>query len=86
MANGKAYIDKKEIVEATLLMPADNKDTMRKNNSFVNFVMDQMRDAEAVSCKRLFSGYAVYCSGKVLSHHPISNARFENIMKMELRV
>ena len=42
-------------------------DTMRHDNSFVTFVVDQMQDAGNVSCKAMFGGYAVYCDGKVVA-------------------
>jgi TfoX/Sxy family transcriptional regulator of competence genes len=42
-------------------------DTMRHDNSFVTFVVDQMQDAGNVSCKAMFGGYAVYCNGKVVA-------------------
>jgi TfoX/Sxy family transcriptional regulator of competence genes len=40
---------------------------MKQNNSFVTFVMDQIRDAGAISCRAMFGGYAVYCNGKVVA-------------------
>jgi TfoX/Sxy family transcriptional regulator of competence genes len=36
-------------------------------NSFVQFVVDQIQDAGSVSCKSMFGGYAIYCNGKVVA-------------------
>jgi TfoX/Sxy family transcriptional regulator of competence genes len=40
---------------------------MKKNNSFVTFVMDQLRGVGAVSCRAMFGGHAVYCDAKVVA-------------------
>jgi TfoX/Sxy family transcriptional regulator of competence genes len=40
---------------------------MKQNNSFVTFVMDQLRGVGAVSCRAMFGGYAIYCDAKVVA-------------------
>jgi TfoX/Sxy family transcriptional regulator of competence genes len=40
---------------------------MKRDNSFVNFVMDQIHGAGEVSCRAMFGGYAVYCRAKVVA-------------------
>jgi TfoX/Sxy family transcriptional regulator of competence genes len=38
---------------------------MKQNNSFVQFVVDQLQDAGNISCKSMFGGYTIYCDGKI---------------------
>ena len=40
---------------------------MKQNNSFVQFVVDQMQDAGAISCRSMFGGYTVYCDKKIVA-------------------
>jgi TfoX/Sxy family transcriptional regulator of competence genes len=40
---------------------------MKENNSFVQFVIDQMQDAGSISCKSMFGGYTVYCDKKIVA-------------------
>jgi TfoX/Sxy family transcriptional regulator of competence genes len=40
---------------------------MKQNNSFVQFVIDQIHNAGKVSCKSMFGGYTVYCNGKIVA-------------------
>jgi TfoX/Sxy family transcriptional regulator of competence genes len=40
---------------------------MKQNNSFVQFVIDQMQDAGSISCKSMFGGYTVYCDKKIVA-------------------
>jgi TfoX/Sxy family transcriptional regulator of competence genes len=40
---------------------------MKQNNSFVQFVIDQLQDAGNISCKSMFGGYTVYCNGKIVA-------------------
>jgi TfoX/Sxy family transcriptional regulator of competence genes len=40
---------------------------MKQNNSFVQFVVDQLQDAGSISCKSMFGGYTVYCDGKIVA-------------------
>lgn len=39
---------------------------MASDLDFVRFVVDQMADAGAVSYRKMFGEYAVYCEGKVV--------------------
>ncbi len=40
---------------------------MKQNNSFVQFVVDQLQDAGSISCKSMFGGYTLYCDGKIVA-------------------
>jgi TfoX/Sxy family transcriptional regulator of competence genes len=40
---------------------------MKQNNSFVQFVVDQIQNAGSISCKSMFGGYTVYCDGKIVA-------------------
>jgi TfoX/Sxy family transcriptional regulator of competence genes len=40
---------------------------MASDQSFVEFVADQMGDAGGISYKKMFGEYAVYCDGKVVA-------------------
>jgi TfoX/Sxy family transcriptional regulator of competence genes len=40
---------------------------MKQNNSFVQFVVDQMQGAGDISCKSMFGGYTVYCDKKIVA-------------------
>ena len=45
-----------------------------------------LKDANAVqNTPCAFGSFCLIYNGKILSHHPISNTRFENIMKKELK-
>ncbi len=46
------------VIKDNILMP---------KNSFVQFVMDQLQNAGAVSCRAMFGGNAVYCDAKVVA-------------------
>jgi TfoX/Sxy family transcriptional regulator of competence genes len=41
--------------------------TMASDESFVEFVADQMGDAGPVSYRKMFGEYAIYCHGKVVA-------------------
>jgi TfoX/Sxy family transcriptional regulator of competence genes len=41
--------------------------TMKQDNSFVQFVIDQIQDAGNISCKSMFGGYTVYCDKKIVA-------------------
>jgi TfoX/Sxy family transcriptional regulator of competence genes len=41
--------------------------TMASDESFVEFIVDQMGDAGHVSYRKMFGEYAVYCHGKVVA-------------------
>ncbi|MGD1044820.1 MAG: TfoX/Sxy family protein [Bacteroidota bacterium] len=43
------------------------KKITKQNNSFVQFVIDQMQDAGNISCKSMFGGYTVYCNKKIVA-------------------
>ncbi len=40
---------------------------MKRNNSFVQFVVDQLQNAGSISCKSMFGGYTLYCDGKIVA-------------------
>lgn len=40
---------------------------MASDQSFVEFIVDQMDDAGVVSCRKMFGEYALYCDGKVVA-------------------
>jgi TfoX/Sxy family transcriptional regulator of competence genes len=40
---------------------------MASDQNFVDFVVDQMADAESISQKKMFGEHAVYCNGKVVA-------------------
>jgi TfoX/Sxy family transcriptional regulator of competence genes len=40
---------------------------MSSDQSFVEFVADQMRDAGYITYRKMFGEYAVYCDGKVVA-------------------
>jgi TfoX/Sxy family transcriptional regulator of competence genes len=40
---------------------------MASDQSFVEFVADQMRDAGNISYRKMFGEYAIYCDGKVVA-------------------
>lgn len=40
---------------------------MASDESFVEFLVDQMRSAGRISYKKMFGEYAVYCDGKVVA-------------------
>jgi hypothetical protein len=41
-----------------------------------------LADADAVQCTPCaFGSFCIIYNGKIISHHPISNTRFENIMR-----
>ena len=40
---------------------------MASDADFVDFVMDQMKNAGDVSARKMFGEYAVYCDGKVVA-------------------
>ena len=40
---------------------------MASDLDFVEFVVDQMRDAGAITCRAMFGGHTVYCEGKVVA-------------------
>ncbi|HOX05576.1 MAG TPA: TfoX/Sxy family protein [Planctomycetota bacterium] len=40
---------------------------MPSDQSFVDFVMDQMQGAGALAHRKMFGEYAVYCDGKVVA-------------------
>ena len=40
---------------------------MTSDASFVDYVCDQMRDAGAISSRKMFGEFAVYCDGKVVA-------------------
>jgi TfoX/Sxy family transcriptional regulator of competence genes len=43
------------------------KNTMKQNNSFVQFVIDQLQGAGNISCKSMFGGYTVYYNRKIVA-------------------
>jgi TfoX/Sxy family transcriptional regulator of competence genes len=43
------------------------KKIMKQNNSFVQFVIDQMQGAGNISCKSMFGGYTFYCDKKIVA-------------------
>ena len=48
-------------------------------------VIDLMDCKEAQNCPCAFGAFCIVYDGQVISHHPISNTRFKNIMKKVLR-
>jgi TfoX/Sxy family transcriptional regulator of competence genes len=40
---------------------------MKSNDSFVQFIVDQMDGAGTISCRSMFGGHAVYCDKKVVA-------------------
>jgi len=44
--------------------------------------MDDYEDVQISPCA--FGTFCILNNGSILSHHPISNTRFENIMKAEI--
>jgi TfoX/Sxy family transcriptional regulator of competence genes len=40
---------------------------MASDQSFVEFVVDQMGDAGVISYRKMFGEYAIYCDGKVVA-------------------
>ena len=40
---------------------------MASDLSFVNFIVDQMKSAGVVTCRKMFGEYAVYCDDKVVA-------------------
>lgn len=40
---------------------------MASEQSFVEFIVDQMEDAGVVTYRKMFGEYAVYCDGKVVA-------------------
>jgi len=40
---------------------------MASDESFVEFIADQMGDAGLISYRKMFGEYAIYCSGKVVA-------------------
>jgi TfoX/Sxy family transcriptional regulator of competence genes len=58
-----------EVRFASIKEPVLNveKKIMKQNNSFVQFVIDQMQDAGNISCKSMFGGYTVYCDKKIVA-------------------
>jgi hypothetical protein len=45
-----------------------------------------LNDAEAVqNTPCAFGSFCMIYNGKIISHHPVSNTRFENIMKKEMK-
>jgi TfoX/Sxy family transcriptional regulator of competence genes len=40
---------------------------MKQNNSFVQYVVDQLQDAGNISCKSMFGGYTIYCNEKIVA-------------------
>lgn len=40
---------------------------MATDQEFVDFIVDQIRDAGAVTCRKMFGEYALYCNGKVVA-------------------
>ncbi len=40
---------------------------MSSEQSFVEFVADQMRDAGHITYRKMFGEYAIYCDGKVVA-------------------
>ena len=41
--------------------------TMASDESFIEFIADQMGDAGPISYRKMFGEYAIYCSGKVVA-------------------
>jgi TfoX/Sxy family transcriptional regulator of competence genes len=41
--------------------------TMASDESFVEFIADQMGDAGPISYRKMFGEYAIYCHGKVVA-------------------
>lgn len=40
---------------------------MASDLDFIEFVVDQMQDAGAITCRPMFGGHTVYCEGKVVA-------------------
>ena len=40
---------------------------MSSDKSFIDFIVDQMKDAGAVTAKKMFGEYAIYCNSKVVA-------------------
>ena len=40
---------------------------MASDQSFVEFIVDQMEDAGIISYRKMFGEYAIYCDGKVVA-------------------
>lgn len=40
---------------------------MASDLDFIEYVVDQMEDAGAITCKPMFGGHTVYCQGKVVA-------------------
>jgi TfoX/Sxy family transcriptional regulator of competence genes len=45
----------------------EKRETMASDLSFVEFVADQIRGAGAISFRKMFGEYALYCNGKVVA-------------------
>jgi len=53
----------------------------------INTRLIELRNAEDVKQSPCaFGSFSIIYNGKIISHHPISNTRFENIMKSELKI
>ena len=40
---------------------------MASDSDFVEFVVDQIQNAGAISCRQMFGGHTLYCEGKVVA-------------------
>ena len=40
---------------------------MTSDSDFVEFVVDQIENAGAITCKQMFGGHTLYCEGKVVA-------------------
>lgn len=40
---------------------------MSSDQSFVDFVADQIQNAGVITCKKMFGEYALYCDGKIVA-------------------
>jgi hypothetical protein len=58
-------------------------DTAKKLKIHANLVeLEEAEDAQQTPCA--FGSFCIVYNGEVVSHHPISNTRFENIMKKKM--
>ena len=58
-------------------------DTAKKLKIHANLVeLEEVEDAQQTPCA--FGSFCIVYNGEVVSHHPISNTRFENIMKKKM--
>lgn len=40
---------------------------MASDQSFIDYIVDQMEDSGVISCRKMFGEYAIYCDSKVVA-------------------